>query len=192
MWNQLRWKDLPARSRARRLVASGLVVLAVAGFGFQSSPRPAEKSLIPSGFAAGFTLPVPPETRVIARSIEPARWRSLLVLDLDPLDPADWTDTVVMLRMKPIPGILMARSSHPFEFPHPFEGAGAWWAFANGVDVKVTSHTSVLDAVSSVLVPRKSENTTPVFRQVRRDPDDRMGTDAVFKGSARVKVSGDR
>jgi len=125
---------------------------------------------------------------VIARAIEPARWRSLLVLDLDPLDPPDWTDTVVMLRMKPIPGILMARSSYPFEFPHPFEGAGAWWAFANGIDVKVTSHTSVLDAVSSALTPKKSENTTPVFRQVRCDPDDRPATDGVFAGSARVEV----
>ena len=167
-------------------------MVAVTGIGFQSSTPPAEKSLIPEGFAAGFTLPVPAGARAIARSIEPGRWRSLLVIDLDPVNAADWTDTVVLLRMKPIPGVLMARSSVPCEFPHPFEGSQAWWAFANGIDVKVTSHTSVLDAVASAVVSMAFENPAPVLRQVRRDPHDRMETDTVFTGSARVEVSGDR
>ena len=192
MWNQLQWKAVSARSRSRHLIASGLAMLTVASLGFQSSPGPVEDPLVPSGFVAGFTLPVPAGSRVIARSIEPSRWRSLLVLDLEPLDPADWADTVVILRMKPIPGVLMARSTSPCELPHPFDGSGAWWSFANGIGVKVTSHTSVLEAVGSAGTPMESENHGSERPQGLRDRDDHRSTDVVFKGSTRVEVSGDR
>jgi hypothetical protein len=167
-------------------------MLTVASLGFQSSPGPVEDSLVPAGFVAGFTLPVPAESQVIARSIEPSRWRSLLVLDLEPRDPADWADTVVILRMKPIPGVLMARSASPCELPHPVNGSAAWWSFANGIDVKVTSHTSVLEAVTSAGTPMESENPGPERPQGLRDRDDHRPTDVVFKGSTRVEVSGDR
>ena len=151
--------EWPSSASAGRILTAGLVIVCLVGLGIEAAPEARESSpLVPSEFHPAFALPVPDGAKVVMRSIEPKRWRSLLVLDLDPKDPPEWTDTVLLARLRPIPGVLLGQAMVPCDLPEGGAGAAAWWSFANRLGVRTSSHPSVVDAVKATRPTSRSEN----------------------------------
>ncbi|MEE2973333.1 MAG: hypothetical protein VX672_09420 [Planctomycetota bacterium] len=151
--------EWPRSASAGRILTAGLVIVCLVGLGIEAAPESRESnSLAPSEFRTAFALPVPDGAKVVMRSIEPKRWRSLLVLDLDPKDPPEWTDTVLLARLRPIPGVLLGQAMVPCDLPEGGAGAAAWWSFANRLGVRTSSHPSVVDAVKTASPNNRSEN----------------------------------
>lgn len=157
--NPRRLLESSSPSSTSRILTTGLVAICLVGIGIEVAPESGESpSLVPDGFRTAFALPVPEGTEVVARSIEPKRWRSLLVLDLDPIDPPDWIDTVLVVRLRPIPGVLLCRATTPCDLPEGGAGASAWWSFGSRLGVRTSSHASVVEAVRAARTDLPSEN----------------------------------
>ena len=142
--------------RSARLVALGLAMVAMVSFGFDAVPRRPE-----TGPRLGedmvLALPVPTGALVLDRRIDHASRRSLLVVDLDPSNPPSFDDTAVFLRLEPIPGVLLARSTRVDWEPGP-DRETDWWTFPHHHEVKVSSHPTMLEAASAFRAQQGSGN----------------------------------
>ena len=137
---------IQATGRPAWLVAIGLGIVAMVSLGFDAAPHEQEEGPR-QGEDMVLALPVPVGSLVILRSIDHDRRRSILVVDLDPSDPPNFEDTAVFLRLEPIPGVLLARSTSSDWQPDP-DPQAEWWTFPHHCDVKVSSHPNMLEATS--------------------------------------------
>ena len=123
-----------------RLVAIGMIAIAVALLGFDTPREIAPGGSVPAGDLA-VALPVPENGKVLLRRIDFETGHSLMVVDLEDADPADAFDTVAFLRLEPFTGILMARATRPLNLPS-FEDPAAWWCFPHHDGVRVSTHAT--------------------------------------------------
>ena len=138
------------------LMSIGLGIVAMVSLGFESAPR-SEDDAPRLGEDMVLALPVPDGSQVLARSIDHARRRSLLVVDLDPTDPPNSRDIAVFLRLEPVSGVLLARSASPDWLPDPGPSVN-WWIFPHRSEVRVSSHPTMQEAVASLEVSVWSGN----------------------------------
>lgn len=173
-----------------KLVVGGLLLVSAVSLGFDATPRTNEAGPRP-GSDMVFALPVPTGARVLDRSIDHIRGRSLLAVDLDPSDPPNPHDTVVLLRLEPIGGVLLARMVEGADLPEPASSI-EWWTFPYRGDVKVTSHPTVKEAGSTFRRISGSENRSVGIRDLRtiRTPETTDRPESA--GSTRVGARLDR
>lgn len=185
--------EWPGSASVGRILTAGLVSICLVGLGIEAAPESRDSTpLVPPDFRTAFALPVPDGTEVVVRSIEPQRWRSLLVLDLDPEDPPEWTDTVLIARLRPIPGVLLGQAMVSCDLPEGGAGAGAWWSFGNRLGVRTSSHTSVIEAVQAARMNTRSENPSGPGGAAGATPTSKPSLDGESPISTPVGPSGNR
>ena len=176
--------------RPMKLMVGGLLVISGVSLGFDAIPRANEASPRP-GSDMVLALPVPTGARVLERSIDHIRGRSLLAVDLEPSDPPTAQDTMVLLRLEPIAGVLLARMVGGAELPGPASSI-EWWTFPHRGDVKVTSHPTTKRAGSTFRVERASENRQAGIRDPWNIRTPEMTDRPESGGSTRVGARVDR
>ena len=183
--------EWPGSASVGRILTAGLVSICLVGLGIEAAPESRDSTpLVPPDFRTAFALPVPDGTEVVVRSIEPQRWRSLLVLDLDPEDPPEWTDTVLIAVFDRFPACSSGRRWSAAIFGR---GAGAgWWSFGNRLGVRTSSHTSVIEAVQAARMNTRSENPSGPGGAAGATPTSKPSLDGESPISTPVGPSGNR
>lgn len=172
-----------------RLAVCGLLLVSAVSLGFDAMPR--EVELPGPGEDLLLALPVPIGARVLQRTIDHVRGRSLLAIDLDPTDPPTSRDTVVLLRMEPIAGVLLARVVDGGDLTQP-SSPSDWWTFPHRGDVMVTSHPTVRDAESTFGAVGWSGNHRAGSSGGSAIPASRTIDPGESRGSTRVEARFDR
>ncbi len=95
-------------------------------------------------------IPVPSGTRLLVRSVDSTEGRSIAVLDLDPGNPPDWTDTVVVIRRRALPGVMVGYATQPVVLPPASASTDQWRAFAAGNAVRIDPHPDLRAAIAAL------------------------------------------
>lgn len=177
-------EGIQALDRPAWLVAIGLGLVAGVSLGFDAVPRDADEEPR-QGEDMVLALPVPSGSEVILREIDHVGRRSLLVVDLDPSDPPTFDDTAVFLRLEPIPGVLLARSTSSGWQPDPGPLTD-WWTFPHHHEVKVTSHPTMREAAAAFRPSKGSENPSTEMGSTRIMRVEEWITGGESGGSTRV------
>ena len=87
--------DATSRGGSRPFILGAVAILLAAVLGADDGRS---RAVEPDHGDLQMAIPVPSGTRLLVRSVDPVEGRSIAVLDLDPVNPPDWTDTVVVVR----------------------------------------------------------------------------------------------
>lgn len=136
-----------SRGGGRPFVLGGVAVLLAAILG-ADAPRAA--SVEQGGRDLEMAIPVPRGVRLLVRSLDPREGRSIAVLDLDPETPPDWTDTVVVLRRRALPGVMVGYATRPVDLPPESASIDEWRAFAARSAVRIDPHPDLRHAMAAV------------------------------------------